>query len=1500
MHWQPNPYLVPLLLSALVSGAVAAYALRHRRAHGALSLAAVCLCAAAWSLAYAGYGASRDPAARLWLIKLLHLAAGGVPVAWLAAVLVHTGRGRHLRGLAFQAVCALAAAPLLLALTNELHGFFFRSFGVREMPDGTVRGAIVNGPAFHAHVWISWLILSAAVSLLAAHAWRTPRRHRARLVALLMALCIPWLGNVLWYLQSGLLWVNPMPFLFTISGVVLGWAILRRRLMQVVPIARAALVDGMTDGVVVLDADGTVLDLNPSARRILGVPEGRGVGEPGREVLEPLGGAPRAGGPRKAEIGGRVYQLSTSLVGERGRAGQLVVLADVTEMEDAHRASAEESEERFRTVVESLGESLVITDLEDRVLYANSRTHEITGYAPEELVGRSAYQTFVGGDGPELRERIARRLQGIADSYELQLRRKDGSQVWTQVIGTPFRNSRGEVVGTLGAMMDITQRKTAEEAIRASEASYRAIFDLSHDAIYVLDPETGRILDANRQACRAHGAGADALRGLHLAELSADGPDVGAADAAEPLRRAAGGEPQRFEWLARDGRGGPFWAEVNVQRVPIGGAERLLATARDITGRKQAEAALQRAYDELERRVEERTAEVAHKSRELEAVFRALPDLYFRLDPEGRVVDHHAGESQNLYVPPEVFRDRRLVDLLPPEVAGAVAGGIAEVQRTGTLASVEYSLPLEAGTRDFEARLLPFGDSGLITVVRDITDQKAAERALQRSEEHFRALIENGSDLITILDEQGRFRYNSPSVRRILGHDPERLVGMDSLRFMHRDDVDEAREALAAIAAAPGTSRGVEFRYRGADGRWRVLEGVGRTLSPDGVAEGIVVNSRDVSRRKQAEAALRESEERFRLLAENGSDLAAIMDPDGSVRYHSPSSLRVLGFTPEEMAGGGAWEQVHPDDLEACGAALRAAVLAPGTTHSVEWRFRRRDGSYCWLESMVKTLLADSAEAGVVVNSRDVTDRRHAAEALRTAQAVQEALLNNIPDMAWLKDDRHRVLAVNQAVALAAGTTREFCTGKTDFEIWPPDVAAKIREDDERVLREGRQFVTEEAFLHPDGTEHYLETVKQPFHDGAGRIVGTVGIARDITERKRTEQALQRAKDEAERANRAKSEFLSRMSHELRTPMNSILGFGQVLARHPLTPEQKKGVDHILRAGRHLLNLINEVLDIARIESGRQPLALEPVPAAAVVREALALIRPVAVQHGVELASEVERDAPWQVSADRQRLTQVLLNLLSNAVKYNRAGGSVRVTCDADDPAVAGARVRIAVHDTGPGIPADRMDQLFRPFARLGAEETGVEGTGLGLALSKPLIEAMGGTIMVRTAEGEGSVFTLDLPRVCTAPGTPEPDPADGSEPAPAADGAGVATVLYIEDNVANLSLIEAILDGRSEITLHSALQGRLGLELAAEHRPDLILLDLHLPDLPGEEVLRRLRADPRTRDIPVIVISADATAETVKRLVDAGVRAYLTKPLDVDQFLDAVDGALAAAPEPR
>jgi signal transduction histidine kinase/CheY-like chemotaxis protein len=394
----------------------------------------------------------------------------------------------------------------------------------------------------------------------------------------------------------------------------------------------------------------------------------------------------------------------------------------------------------------------------------------------------------------------------------------------------------------------------------------------------------------------------------------------------------------------------------------------------------------------------------------------------------------------------------------------------------------------------------------------------------------------------------------------------------------------------------------------------------------------------------------------------------------------------------------------------------------------------------------------------------------------------------------------------------------------------------------------------------------------------------------EITERKRVEAELNQAVAVAEKANLAKSEFLSRMSHELRTPLNAILGFAQLMesASPPPSPSQKQSVDQILRAGWYLLELINQILDLAVIESGRSSLSLESVSLDEVMRECQSMIEPLAKTRGIGMTFP-KFDIPCFVNADRTRLKQVLVNLLSNAIKYNQERGTVAVDCSAPSP----TRTVVSITNTGAGLPAEKLAQLFQSFNRLGQEAGAEEGTGIGLVVTKRLVELMGGAISVESSVGVGSVFRIELnaaakPELAIAKFTPADAALRSQNSGPR------RTVLYVEDNPASLELVEQLLVARPNIRLLSVGEGSLAVDFARVHLPELILMDIDLPGISGIEALRILRDDPATAHIPAIALSANALPHDIERGMDAGFLRYLTKPIRVAEFMDALDAALA------
>lgn len=444
------------------------------------------------------------------------------------------------------------------------------------------------------------------------------------------------------------------------------------------------------------------------------------------------------------------------------------------------------------------------------------------------------------------------------------------------------------------------------------------------------------------------------------------------------------------------------------------------------------------------------------------------------------------------------------------------------------------------------------------------------------------------------------------------------------------------------------------------------------------------------------------------------------------------------------------------------------------------------------------------------------------------------------------------------------------------------------------------------TYVRKDGSRFPAIVSVTALRDADDAIIGYLLIGTDNTVRKHAEQErellnrvlsdnsveLENARAQADKANRAKSEFLSSMSHELRTPLNAVLGFAQLMASDtpPPSASQQRSLEQILNGGWYLLRLINEILDLSMIESGRVAMSREAMALTEVLRDCRAMIMPQAQKRHIALSFPT-LDQPFYVHADLTRVKQVVINLLSNAIKYNRTSGSVQVECKRH-----GDKVRLSVRDTGNGLSAEQLQQLFQPFNRLGQEAGTEEGTGIGLVVTKQLVELMGGTLGVESEVGVGTLFWIEL-AASSAPELQLGEHAGNMGREPSADApldAPRRKVLYVEDNPANLILVEQLIARRNDLGMLSAVDGHLGIALARQHQPDLILMDINLPGISGTEVLGLLRADPLTAHIPVIALSANALPRDVRKGLDAGFLRYLTKPINVPEFMQALDTALS------
>ena len=585
-------------------------------------------------------------------------------------------------------------------------------------------------------------------------------------------------------------------------------------------------------------------------------------------------------------------------------------------------------------------------------------------------------------------------------------------------------------------------------------------------------------------------------------------------------------------------------------------------------------------------------------------------------------------------------------------------------------------------------------------------------------------------------------------------------------------------------------------------------------------------------------------------------DTAVVLSSsEGIVRYCNHASEELYGWTSEELVGHNLLDLIFPPELRSEAKETRRGVLS-GRSVRQEFDIAHKQGNVFPIDVRIRTVYLDGPngpELGTLSVSTDISERRATERVVSESRAHLQLAQLALGMGSWQREgETGRVLwsgAVTALHNLAAEVppTMDALAASVSSDDWEL-LGATIA----RCVESGAEAGCEYRVLaNEHGGERIIASRISQLDTGAG-VQGVLGVCQDVTERV--------LRENAERMNRAKSEFLSRMSHELRTPLNAILGFGQLLERAPLDERQHRHAGHVVKGGRHLLTLIDEVLEISRIESGNLGISVEPVLIADCAQETIALVRPIAAEHGVVLEADLSAVTGVYVQADLQRMKQVMLNLLSNAIKYNHPGGSVRVTAAVEDGAVA-----LRVSDSGPGIAPADLPRLFIPFDRLGAESSGVQGTGLGLALSLSLVQAMGGTLHATSELGTGSTFELCLPR--------------GEQPIAAADRPAAGRparpipelrVLYVEDNISNLQLIEEVLAGDS-VEIIPAATGRLALDLAPLAGADVILLDINLPDMTGDEVLRGLRASPQTATTPVIVLTADATPSTWRRMLALG-----------------------------
>ncbi len=637
---------------------------------------------------------------------------------------------------------------------------------------------------------------------------------------------------------------------------------------------------------------------------------------------------------------------------------------------------------------------------------------------------------------------------------------------------------------------------------------------------------------------------------------------------------------------------------------------------------------------------------------------------------------------------------------------------------------------------------------------------------------------------------------------------------------------------------------------------------------------------------------------------ENGLQAVLITDAAGVILRVNPMFSEITGFSAQEAVGrtprilqSGRYDSEFYQ-------VFWLHLMQDGRWDGELWNRRKNGEEFAALENISAVRGTSGEIRYYVAMFQDISERKRNHDALQRAYGENRAITEAIHDNLYMLDESGRLVWWNKRMQEVTGLSEETLKGRDGVEFFIEEDRTMVQAAIRACFETGYADVQARMITAAGPVYYHYNGVR--ILDEQGHVIGITGAGRDISERKEAEAQINRlnqeleqrveertaellaAKLEAERANHAKSDFLSSMSHELRTPLNAILGFSQLLKFSTnLSQEELDNVDEILKGGRHLLELINEVLDLARIEAGNLDFSLEPLSCQEIAQECLDLLQPLKERYQVSLQAMFPDDAHLYVMADKTRLKQVLLNLLSNAFKYNRPSGSVTLRIET----VAPDKVRWVVQDSGIGIPSKRQADLFQAFNRLGADQMEIEGTGIGLVISKRVAEAMGGAIGFESTYGVGSTFWIELPRSRdNGKIALTPQHADLATADPAAT---VHTMLYVEDNAANVKLMETFIKLLPNLRLITAHNAELGLQLASAHHPDLVIMDINLPGMNGYDALQQLNAMEETRDIPVIALSANAMEKDIAKGKASGFYDYLTKPIEISLLMKAIQGAL-------
>lgn len=1213
---------------------------------------------------------------------------------------------------------------------------------------------------------------------------------------------------------------------------------------------------------------------------------------------------------RTAELQQTHHQLRLEL-GERRQAEQAL----------------RDNEQHLTSLMQGLPVGVFRTDRRGEYLYVNERWCHITGLSPQQTA--QWFEPIHPEDGDRVWDRWQRTLgDPQRDQLEFRYCPPDRPIVWVNCQWVPETNDRGEVIGYLGSLTDISDRKHNESQLAASEAQFQNLAATIPGLLFIAQtPSQGwpfRFTYINTMA--------SSLLELEPAAILADSqcvlrlfhPQDRFGYGRAFLRSQKQGTSFCHEWRIITPSGQTKWLQVTIHPETLPDRQiRWFGVVLDVSDRKRASLVLADLNADLEARVVQRTQELQEREARYYALMEEASDAIVLANAQGQIIEVNRQAESLFGYSREQFTQMHQSQLHPPEMFEEVLQAFNHTTHGLRKAMSNTLILRQDGEKipvDITGTVIPIGEGVIVQgIFRDIRDRQKAEADRQALSERLTLALRSGGIGCWEWDIPQNVLVWDERMFELYGVDPcyapDQLPAAIWEERIHPED-RIATETLLHQAVQGEKTYNTEFRIIHDDGSIHHIRAHGiLTRDAQGQPQKMIGVNFDISDRKRSESNLRESEHRFRRVFDSNVVGMLFARLSGPILEVNDRFLQMLGYTREDFQRSTIdWMELTPEEYREQDRLGIAYLKANGTAPPAEKAYYHKKGHRVHVLLGVASLYPDVPDDDTAVCFVvDISDRKRAENSLKESQKFLQTVLNTLPLSVFWKDRQSAYLGCNQKFAqLFNLPSPEAVRGKTDFALLTD--AQEIQHSlasDRQVMNSGDPLLRlEESSTLPSGEKLWGETYKVPLRNWSGQIVGLVGVFQDITERKQIQQQLierneelARSNEQLARATRLKDEFLANMSHELRTPLNAILGMTESLLEEifgPINEVQRKSLVTIEHSGTHLLALINDILDIAKIESGQIELKPNLVDASAICTTTIALIKPQALKKNLTLTVEVDPQLP-SLWVDSRRIRQSLLNLLTNAVKFTPENGAIRLSVsllrdDSPSSPEHNAYIRFAVTDTGIGIAPEHLPKLFRPFIQIdSALNRKYSGTGLGLALVKQLTELHGGRVGMTSTPGRGSCFTMDLP--CTAEERPTevtiaPGPDQGLRPESPVVTPQAPLLLVVDDNEANISTVALYLEAKGYRVI-TADDGAMGIAQATATEPDLIVMDIQMPGLDGLEAIQILRRDPRLVHIPIIALTALVMDGDRERCLQAGANAYLAKPIKLRELVACVEQLL-------